>query len=63
MILRFYDPIEYDNKKGTISFDGLDIQKIKISKLRENIGYVPQEPTLITGSIKENLLFGNKDAS
>ena len=41
MILRFYDPIEYDNKKGTISFDGLDIQKIKISKLRENIGYVP----------------------
>jgi ABC-type multidrug transport system fused ATPase/permease subunit len=31
--------------------------------LRESIGYVPQEPTMIIGTIKENLLFGNKDAS
>ena len=31
--------------------------------MREAIGYVPQEPTLIIGTIRENLLFGNKDAS
>jgi ABC-type multidrug transport system fused ATPase/permease subunit len=31
--------------------------------LRESIGYVPQEPTMIIGTIKENLLFGNKDAT
>ncbi len=41
MILRFYDPIEYNNNIGVISFDGLDIRKIQISELRENIGYVP----------------------
>ena len=31
--------------------------------MRESIGYVPQEPTMIIGTIKENLLFGNKDAT
>jgi ABC-type multidrug transport system fused ATPase/permease subunit len=31
--------------------------------LRESIGYVPQEPTLIIGTIRENMLFGNKDAT
>jgi len=34
-----------------------------LKSLRESIGYVPQEPTLIIGTIRENLLFGNKDAS
>jgi ABC-type multidrug transport system fused ATPase/permease subunit len=43
--------------------DGLNIKKIKLKDLRESIGYVPQEPTLIIGTIRENLLFGNKDAS
>lgn len=31
--------------------------------LRESIGYVSQEPALIAGTIRENLLFGNKDAT
>ena len=31
--------------------------------MRENIGYVSQEPVMILGTIKDNLLFGNKDAS
>jgi len=65
MIERFYDPAknEIDNLPGTISFDGQDIKTIKLAALRESIGYVPQEPTLIIGTIRENLLFGNRDAS
>ena len=65
MIERFYDPI-FDSKSGTVGsicFDGTDIRNIKLKDLREAIGYVPQEPTLIIGTIKENLLFGNRDAT
>jgi len=58
MIERFYEPVN-----GSISFDGVDIQSIMLKSLREGIGYVPQEPTLIIGTIKENLLFGNRNAS
>ena len=34
-----------------------------MKSLRESIGYVGQEPVLIVGSIKENLMYGNKDAT
>jgi ABC-type multidrug transport system fused ATPase/permease subunit len=44
-------------------FDGVDIKRFKLGNLRESIGYVPQEPTMIIGTIRENLMFGNKDAS
>jgi len=65
MIERFYQPVRNteDGKKGHIYFDGQNIDHIKLKSLRESIGYVPQEPTLVIGTIKENLLFGNKDAS
>ena len=64
MIERFYDPVpNSDNRLGQILFDGVDIKKIKLQNLREQIGYVPQEPTLIIGSIRDNLLFGNRDAT
>ena len=63
MILRFYDPIEYEEHTGRITFDDLDIRNIRLDLLRESIGYVPQEPTMIIGTIRENLMFGNKDAT
>jgi ABC-type multidrug transport system fused ATPase/permease subunit len=65
MIERFYDPSENKgaNVQGQISFDGRDIRSIKLKTLRESIGYVPQEPTLIIGTIRENLQFGNRDAT
>jgi len=44
-------------------FDGLDIKDINLKTLRESIGYVQQEPVLILGTIRENMLFGNKNAS
>lgn len=64
MIERFYDPVSNsDGTMGQIQFDGVDIKNIKLRNLRESIGYVPQEPTLIIGSIRENMLFGNRDAT
>jgi ATP-binding cassette subfamily B (MDR/TAP) protein 1 len=58
MIERFYLPLE-----GDIYFDHTHLKDIKLKTLRESIGYVSQEPVLILGTIRDNLLFGNKDAS
>lgn len=58
MVERFYDPID-----GTISFDGTNLKNLHLDDLRKTIGYVAQEPVLILGTIKENLLFANKDAT
>lgn len=58
MIERFYAPLE-----GNIYFDDTHINDIKLKTLRESIGYVSQEPVLIIGTIRDNILFGNKDAT
>ncbi|TDX59210.1 ABC transporter ATP-binding protein [Orenia marismortui] len=58
MIPRFYDPNE-----GIITLDGIDIKDIKLDSLRQQIGIVPQETLLFGGTIKENILYGNLDAS
>ena len=41
----------------------MDIRDISLRDLRENIGYVSQEPIMILGTIKDNLLYGNSDAT
>ena len=41
----------------------MDIRDIDLKDLRENIGYVSQEPIMILGTIRDNLLFGDKDAT
>jgi len=56
-------PRLYDIDSGTIWIDGQDISKMKLKHLRRQIGYVPQEALLFTGSIQENLLWGKEDAS
>jgi ABC-type multidrug transport system fused ATPase/permease subunit len=58
MIERYYEPIA-----GGIYLDNVNIKDIKLKNLRESIGYVSQEPVLIMGSIKDNLLLGNRDAT
>lgn len=58
MMERFYDPLE-----GDIYLDSTNIKDISLKALRESIGYVSQEPVLILGTIRENLLYGNKDAN
>jgi ABC-type multidrug transport system fused ATPase/permease subunit len=59
LIERFYDP----RAGGRIDFDGKDIKDLELKCLRENIGYVSQEPIMIMGTIRDNLLYGNKDAT
>ncbi|CDW73063.1 abc transporter [Stylonychia lemnae] len=53
----------YNLDSGKIFFDNLNIQDVDLRILRESIGLVQQEPVLIMGSIKDNILLGNKDAS
>lgn len=56
-------PRFYDICKGSIKFDGVDIRNIDITSLRNNISFVFQDNFLFTGSIKENILMGNKNAT
>lgn len=58
LLMRFYDPLQ-----GRVTIDGVDLREIDLQWLRENIGYVGQEPVLFATTIKENLLFGNPKAS
>lgn len=56
-------PRLYDVNEGTILIDDQDIRKMNSKELRGQIGYVPQEALLFTGTIKENLLMGRENAS
>jgi ATP-binding cassette, subfamily B, multidrug efflux pump len=56
-------PRLYDVTGGEIRIDGRRIKDFKLKSLREGIGYVPQEAMLFTGSIKENLAWGKKNAT
>ncbi|KAI5070428.1 hypothetical protein GOP47_0014771 [Adiantum capillus-veneris] len=58
LILRFYDPL-----KGTVRIDGRDLRELHLRRLREHIGLVSQEPSLIGGSVRYNIAYGNEQAS
>jgi len=58
LICRFYEP-----KSGQILIDGYDIRKVKIKSLRRQIGIVPQETFLFSGTIMDNIRYGRIDAS
>lgn len=58
LILNYYPIL-----KGTIKFDGIDNKEIDLEHLRSHIAIVPQEVILFAGSIRDNILFGNPDAS
>ena len=49
----------YDIKEGTITFDGIDIMDIKKSDLRRSLGIVLQDTHLFTGTVRENIRYGN----
>ncbi len=53
----------YDVKTGSIEFDGIDIRKFDLQTLRNNISFVFQDNFLFTGTIKENILMGNENAT
>lgn len=48
--------------EGVIKIGDTDIRNIPIQKLRQSISFMPQEPFLFSGTIKENLLFGDQSA-
>ncbi|MDR7313803.1 ABC transporter ATP-binding protein [Brevibacillus nitrificans] len=56
-------PRFYEIDGGSITIDGIDIRKIKLPSLRSQIGIVQQEVFLFSGSIRENIIYGNQTAT
>jgi ATP-binding cassette, subfamily B, bacterial len=56
LLMRFYDPIA-----GEIAIDGVDLKDVTLNSLRRQIGIVPQETTLFSGTIAENIAFGQAE--
>ncbi len=57
LLLRFYDP-----QVGQILIDGIDIRDITLRSLRRQIGIVPQETILFSGTIAQNIAFGQSNS-
>jgi ABC-type multidrug transport system fused ATPase/permease subunit len=57
LVARFYDPSE-----GRVLVDGQDLREISSSSLRSQMGIVPQEAFLFSGTIRENIAFGRPNA-
>ena len=58
LVARFYDPTE-----GAVRVDGEDLREVTAHSLRSQMGIVPQEGFLFSGSVRENLAFGRPEAS
>ena len=56
-------PRFYDIKSGSLTFDGVDVRNITLESLRDNISVVFQDNFLFSGTIKENILLGNQNAT
>ena len=56
LIPRFYDP-----QQGEILIDGVDISQVNLKSLRQQIGIVPQDTLLFSGTIAENIAFGQSE--
>jgi subfamily B ATP-binding cassette protein MsbA len=56
-------PRFYDVEEGRVTVDGVDVREVLLADLRSTIGLVPQEPMLFAGTVRENLLYGNPDAT
>jgi len=57
LVARFYDPSE-----GRVLIDGHDLREVRASSLRAQMGIVPQEAFLFSGTVRENIAFGRPDA-
>jgi ATP-binding cassette subfamily B protein len=58
LVSRFYDPTE-----GAVLIDGHDLRTVTANSLRSQMGIVPQEGFLFSGTVRENIVFGRPDAS
>jgi ATP-binding cassette subfamily B protein len=57
LVARFYDPTE-----GRVLVDGVDLRDLDPIAYRQQLGYVPQEPFLFTGTVRDNVAYGRPDA-
>jgi ABC-type multidrug transport system fused ATPase/permease subunit len=58
LVARFYDPDE-----GRVLVDGRDLRKVTSESLRSQMGIVPQESFLFSGTVRENIVFGKPEAT
>lgn len=58
LIIRFYDP-----ESGQVRLDGHNLKEITLRSLRTQLGYVPQEPFLFAGTLRDNVGFAKPEAS
>ena len=58
LLMRFYDP-----NNGEILVDGQNIRDISQDSLRENIAFIPQEPTMFNRTLRENIAYGKENAT
>ena len=58
LVPRFYDATE-----GSVRVGGVDVRELDLAGLRRNVGVVPQETFLFSATVRENIAFGNVDAS
>jgi ATP-binding cassette subfamily B protein len=56
LMARLYDPTE-----GSVFLDGRDIRSVQPAERARKVGYIPQEPFLFTGTVRENIVYGNDD--
>jgi ATP-binding cassette, subfamily B, bacterial len=58
LLARFYDP-----DAGAVRVDGVDLRDLDLTAYRHQLGYVPQEAFLFTGSVRDNIAYGRPEAS
>ena len=58
LVTRFYDPT-----RGVVTIDGYDLTDVTLTSLRRQLGVVPQEPFLFSGTIRDNVAFARPDAT
>jgi len=58
LIPRFYDVTD-----GAVTIDGVDVREMDFSSIYEKLGYIPQQAFLFSGTVADNLRYGNEDAT
>lgn len=58
LVARLYDP-----QSGSIDIDGVNIEHIKFASLRHRMAFVPQEAQILSGTIRDNIIYGRPDAT
>jgi ATP-binding cassette subfamily B protein len=58
LLARFYDPTA-----GRVAVDGLDLRDVDLDAFRRQLGVVPQEPFLFTGTVRDNVAYGRPEAT